>query len=168
MKCPNLPAPNNLIFCQKLLFGKVIINIYRILTRKEKPVPVWTWKFVDQVVELLFYWPKRGLIWRISFLYELMPEIHIIRGTAICRNPHIQNCTGYGIKFDRSSIYQYESVFHFHENTRRNFFFCGSDISTEGVFVTELSGNRGIFDELCGLRQIAVSWVMLFLFLFFI
>jgi hypothetical protein len=61
--------------------------------------------------------------------------------TAIYRKPPVHSFAGDSKKLDRSSTDQDLSMFRFYENIRTKIFFCGHNILTEGVFVTQLSSN---------------------------
>ena len=86
---------------------------------------------------------------------------HIANERAICRNPPIHSFTEHRKHLIDHLIDQCLNTC-FYENIRRSNFFCGCEILTESVFVTELSSKVGISDELCVLWQIAVTWAIWF------
>ena len=55
----------------------------------------------------------------------------------------------------------FNHVMFLRKQTEDVLFVCGYEVLREGVFVTQLSSDMGnVIDELCGLRQIAVSWAV--------
>jgi hypothetical protein len=76
------------------------------------------------------------------FLYIYVVKEHISHETAMCHNPWTCKFMGDREKFDPSMIDQHSGTSRFYENVRTNF--CGHNIFTGGVFVTQPSGNAGI------------------------
>jgi len=66
---------------------------------------------------------------------------HIAHATVICRNPPLRIFTG--DRLDRSSIDQLLRLSCFYENVRESKY-C-EHILTEGLFVTQLCSNAGIW-----------------------
>jgi hypothetical protein len=64
--------------------------------------------------------------------------------TEICRKHRYKMLPETQKKPHLSSIDRYLSTLSFYKNICSNNFFCGHNILTEGVFVTQLSSNAGI------------------------